>query len=419
MFVTTPDGYRAPLDDAQTARLWEDLGRLDPGEQRTADFGLRPVPRGPDRRLSYLVFNDMHLGAHDLAEDEARFASQMDQLNAFSRPADFLLVPGDQTHNATEAEFDAYERVAATSDRPIHPVAGNHELTSGDSYAAWIDRYRRRLGPEWYSFDHRGRHFVVLENAVGHAQADQLEWLRRDLAARDDLPLVAAMHVPFDIPGTPVEEFEPYRRLLERHEAEVVHVAHSHVNDVNTQVIPGAWHVETNSTGHNTNDQTPPGFRHVTLDADRASFPFQPFDQERRLTPILPAPGGQLTATEQTLQVNAVDSAREVEQVLVKVDGRAVTPLARTGWMTWAARWDASRLDPGRHEATIVARDDTGERWERRVRFEVVTSRSVTPPTPGAGWPMFHPTSSTAGSRATRCPRRCGLPGAMPPRGAS
>jgi len=188
------------------------------------------------------------------------------------------------------------------------------------------------------------------------------------------------MHVPFDTPDTPVEEFEPYPRLLERHEAEVVHVAHSHVNDVNTQVIPGAWHVETNSTGHNTNDQTPPGFRHVTLDADRASFPCQPFDQERRLTPILPAPGGQVTATEQTLQVNAVDSAREVEQVLVKVDGRAVTPLARTGWMTRAARWDASRLDPGRHEATIVARDDTGERWERRVRFEVVTSRSVTPP---------------------------------------
>lgn len=24
------------------------------------------------------------------------------------------------------------------------------------------------------------------------------------------------------------------------------------------------------------------------------------------------------------------------------------------------------------------------------MRFEVVTSRSVTPPTPGAGWPMFH-----------------------------
>lgn len=401
VFVTTPDGYRAPLDDAQTARLWEDLGRLDPGEQRTADFGLRRVPRGPDRRLSYLVFNDMQLGVHDrytdthpgkngLAEDEARFASQMADLNAFSRPADFLLIPGDLTHDATESQFDAYERVAATSDRPIHPVAGNHEFTSRGSYAERIDRYRRRLGPEWYSFNQRGRHFVVLENSRGYNQADQLEWLRRDLAENGDRPVVAAMHVPFDTPNTPEEGFEPYRRLLERYDTRIVHMAHSHVNDVNAHVIPGAWHVETNSTGHNTNDQTPPGFRYVTLDGERPSFPFQPFGQERRLTAILPAPGGQVTADHQTMQVNALDSSQEVEKMRVKVDGRAVTRLRRTGWMTWAARWDASRLAPGEHEATITARDDTGERWERTVRFEVIAPRSVTPPTPGADWPMFH-----------------------------
>ena len=54
----------------------------------------------------------------------------------------------------------------------------------------------------WYSFDHRGTHFVGLNNVVqleglGKIGAEQLEWLRKDVEAlSSSTPIVVFAHIP-------------------------------------------------------------------------------------------------------------------------------------------------------------------------------------------------------------------------------
>lgn len=63
-------------------------------------------------------------------------------------------------------------------------VAGNHDLTNPVMHEMW----RERFGPEWYSFDYRGVHFVCLssEDPQQHLGEKQLAWVEEDLAANRD-----------------------------------------------------------------------------------------------------------------------------------------------------------------------------------------------------------------------------------------
>ena len=66
------------------------------------------------------------------------------------------------------------------------PAVGNHEYAAGATYADRIDNYRKHVGPEWYSFDYSDRHFLVLENNGAAPFAEQLEWVKADLAQEPD-----------------------------------------------------------------------------------------------------------------------------------------------------------------------------------------------------------------------------------------
>ena len=58
------------------------------------------------------------------------------------------------------------------------------------------------MGNGWYSFNHKGVHFVGLNNcvqvdAMGNMGDDQLSWLKSDLAGlSDSTPIVVFAHIP-------------------------------------------------------------------------------------------------------------------------------------------------------------------------------------------------------------------------------
>ena len=58
-------------------------------------------------------------------------------------------------------------------------VAGNHDLSNPVMHRLW----RERFGPEWYSFDYRGVHFLCLssEDPVTRIGDKQLVWIEQDL----------------------------------------------------------------------------------------------------------------------------------------------------------------------------------------------------------------------------------------------
>lgn len=104
---------------------------------------------------------------------------------------------------------------------------GNHE-DKLYNYTLFFDLPN---GKTYYSFDRSGMHFIVLEVIEGGkpVDAEQLEWLKKDLAANDGKPIAVSMHIPLFTSG----KYEPYNapyliELFEKHKVMFVFSAHVH-----------------------------------------------------------------------------------------------------------------------------------------------------------------------------------------------
>jgi len=110
-------------------------------------------------------------------------------VNSLDVQPDFIVFTGDLTHTTEDAQ-KRRDRMAEFRDitsalrvKAVHFMAGEHDaaLDRGDAY-------QQHFGELHYSFDHRGVHFIVLDNVsdpaamVGEAQADVLA--RRPQARR-------------------------------------------------------------------------------------------------------------------------------------------------------------------------------------------------------------------------------------------
>jgi len=126
-------------------------------------------------------------------------------VNALSFEPDFIVFTGDLTHTTDDpaerrrrlAQFR--EIVGGLKNRNVRFMPGEHDA-SLDYGKAWKEFF----GPSYYSFDHKGVHFVAIDN-VSDPQArigeEQLAWLKADLAKQDkDGRIVVFTHRPlFDL----------------------------------------------------------------------------------------------------------------------------------------------------------------------------------------------------------------------------
>jgi 3',5'-cyclic-AMP phosphodiesterase len=116
---------------------------------------------------------------------------------------DFMIHTGDITQNAKAAEFDtAVQVIKSAKVREVFYIPGEHDFSVDDGVL-----YKRRfgkgtIGNGWYSYDHKGVHFVGLNNcvqvdAMGNLGAEQLAWLKADLAGLSaSTPIVVFAHIP-------------------------------------------------------------------------------------------------------------------------------------------------------------------------------------------------------------------------------
>ena len=126
-------------------------------------------------------------------------------VNSLDAQPDFIVFTGDLTHTTDDAR-KRHDRMAEFRDitsalraKAVHFMAGEHD--------AALDRgeaYQQHFGELHYSFDHRGVHFVVLDNVSDPAAivgAAQLKWLQADLQRlKKDAPIVVFTHRPlFDL----------------------------------------------------------------------------------------------------------------------------------------------------------------------------------------------------------------------------
>lgn len=173
-------------------------------------FALGDVPalRGaPAGDFSFAQISDSHIGfSREANKDVAgTFREAVSRIGAAPIAPDFLIHTGDISHLSKSEEFDTADQILKGGHMPqVFHVPGEHDVLTDDG-KLYRDRYARGAsGAGWYSFDHKGCHFVGLVNVMnlkagglGSLGSEQLEWLGKDLKGLSaGRPIVVFAHIP-------------------------------------------------------------------------------------------------------------------------------------------------------------------------------------------------------------------------------
>ena len=156
----------------------------------------------------FVQLSDTHWGFRGPAvnpEAASTLPRAVAAVNALPRQPDFIVFTGDLTHTTDDVEErrkrmrEFKEIVSQLRVRDVRFMPGEHDAS--------LDRgavYREFFGTPNYVFDHKGVHFIALDNVSdpqGKIGPEQLAWLRADLAQRDRAaPIVVLTHRPlFDL----------------------------------------------------------------------------------------------------------------------------------------------------------------------------------------------------------------------------
>lgn len=110
----------------------------------------------------------------------------------------------DVLGNDAETASELYKRfsgIAENAGIDMYVAIGNHDRffgveKSNPMYNEGL--FEKYLGRSYYSFDHKGWHFIVLNTANSVVDDEQKQWLANDLEKVDAaIPIVVTVHVPF------------------------------------------------------------------------------------------------------------------------------------------------------------------------------------------------------------------------------
>jgi 3',5'-cyclic AMP phosphodiesterase CpdA len=236
--------------------------------------------------FSFVQMSDTHVGFSGPPNPTGTraFERAVELVNALPEPPDLILFTGDLTHDAEDRAQHAdrmrrFQEIARRLKvRVQKAVPGEHD--------AGLDGgalYREFFGESSYSFDHRGVHFVALDNvsrAKPEVGPERIAWLEKDVARyATTTPIVVFTHRPlFDLKP----EWEWFTRdgdevmkVLSRHENVTVLYGHIHREHVHAQ--PGSRHLAARSLIFAFPD--PDGT------AEKKPLPFDPAHPFRNLGP--------------------------------------------------------------------------------------------------------------------------------------
>jgi len=194
---------------AGTGLLWSMVGGVPTSKllaQATKGSGSPAVEKVED--FSFVQISDSHIGFNKGANPDVTgtLKKAIDKINtvpAGMKQPDFMIHTGDITQSSKAAEFDtAVQVMKGANVGPVFYVPGEHDFSLDDG-AQYKQRFGKgTAGNGWYSHNYKGVHFVGLNNvvqvdAMGNMGADQLAWLKADLAGLSaSTPVVVFAHIP-------------------------------------------------------------------------------------------------------------------------------------------------------------------------------------------------------------------------------
>ena len=156
----------------------------------------------------FVQLSDTHLGFSDPAinpDADGTLVKAVAAVNALPHAPDFVVFTGDLTHS-TDDPGERRKRLAQFRDiaaglkvKDVKFMPGEHDASLDQGKA-----FSELFGATHYVFDHKGLHFIALDNVSDPAATigdAQLQWLAADLAKLDKRqPIVVLTHRPlFDL----------------------------------------------------------------------------------------------------------------------------------------------------------------------------------------------------------------------------
>ena len=161
----------------------------------------------PAEDFYFVQLSDLHWGFEGPPNPEAKTTLKraIAAVNALPKQPDFVVFTGDLTHT-TDDDGERRRRMAEVKSiiagldvKDIRFLAGEH-----DASLDWGAAFKDFFGPTRYAFDHKGVHFIALDNVSdpgGQLGKEQLDWLAADLGRTPkSRPVVILTHRPlFDL----------------------------------------------------------------------------------------------------------------------------------------------------------------------------------------------------------------------------
>lgn len=216
VFISMPDGFAA------TKYFWQKINT----EQSNTTVNFPLLKTKLISSFSFIQASDTHISEKSIGRMD-KFRSIVDSVKP-----DLVLITGDLVKDALRvpekeatAYYDLFRNEVQKIKQPVWLVPGNHEIFGIERHLSLVspkhplygrNMYRYYFGPDYYSFNYGGVHFIALNSLefedlwyYGHIDSVQLEWLKKDIAVLSPAtPVVTFQHVPFYSGGMSLSPFE-------------------------------------------------------------------------------------------------------------------------------------------------------------------------------------------------------------------
>lgn len=170
---------------------------------------------GKEVAFRFAFLTDVHMNTNNADVSAAGLKQALE--HAKSQNIDFVIFGGDltdldhfqpQDSDKANSIVGRFKSVVAESGVKAYFTIGNHDryyTFNNEPDPAGFKFFEKNYGDTYYSFDHKGVHYVILNSVQINETTrnycvgpEQLEWLKTDLAAiSPETPLVVVTHVPF------------------------------------------------------------------------------------------------------------------------------------------------------------------------------------------------------------------------------
>jgi predicted phosphodiesterase len=182
---------------------------------------VSPVLASAPEPFRFAFVTDLHLMKDEALRSAEGIAACLGAVEKLNPRPDFILCGGDLVHLAremtiaeAEQQLNLFLKIWNNSTAlPVRWVFGNHDLVgtsnpevspSSPHYGKGLFRDRLGLPHLYYSFEHRGWKFIILDDIspqpdqtyVGQIFEDELAFTRAEFSAAAAVPTIVSTHIP-------------------------------------------------------------------------------------------------------------------------------------------------------------------------------------------------------------------------------